>query len=316
MKNVHKLTEGAVLLAVFAVLLMISFYVPVLGLVSTLVLPIPFILFAAKNKRGDAAVFLVAAVLLSLIVGTILSIPLTLAFGLTGVVIGDFIREKKENSAIFIAGSLAFLAILLLTYAAMNVLFSINFIDEMTKLMLESMNMSRSIVESMGQNAADIEKAFGQMEAAMKTIESLIPSVLVLSSLSIVFIIQLIAFPIVKRFGVKVNAWKPFADLSFPKSILWYYLITMFAVLIMQPEAGTFWYMALSNLTFILQLLMILQGLSFVFFYSRLKGWPKAAPIFILIFTFLIPILLYIVRILGIIDIGFDLRKRLDKRDA
>ncbi|PMX97174.1 DUF2232 domain-containing protein, partial [Pseudomonas sp. MPR-R5A] len=78
----------------------------------------------------------------------------------------------------------------------------------------------------------------------MKTMETLIPSILVMMSLSTAFIIQLIAFPIVKRFGVEVTKWNSFADLTFPKSILWYYLITIFATLMMNPEEGTFWYMA------------------------------------------------------------------------
>ncbi|NRG43866.1 YybS family protein [Bacillus sp. CRN 9] len=316
MKNVHKLTEGAVLLAVFTVLLLMSLYIPVLGVLLTFVLPLPFILFAAKNKRSDSIVFFIAGLLFSLIVGTVISIPITLAFGLTGLVIGDFIREKKERSATFIGGTLTFLVVSILIYAAMNVLFNINFVEEMTKVMDESIEMSRSVVDSIGAGAADTEELFNQLETAMKTMETLIPSILVMMSLSTAFIIQLIAFPIVKRFGVEVTKWNSFADLTFPKSILWYYLITIFATLMMNPEEGTFWYMALLNLSFILQMLMVIQGLSFVFFFSRLKGWPKAAPVIILILTVFMPIFLYIIRILGIIDIGFDLRKRLDKRDA
>lgn len=316
MKNVHKLTEGAVLLAVFTVLLLMSLYIPVFGVLLTFVLPLPFILFAAKNKRSDSIVFFIAGLLFSLIVGTVISIPITLAFGLTGLVIGDFIREKKERSVTFIGGTLTFLVVSILIYAAMNVLFNINFVEEMTKVMDESIEMSRSVVDSIGAGAADTEKLFTQLETAMKTMETLIPSILVMMSLSTAFIIQLIAFPIVKRFGVEVTKWNSFADLTFPKSILWYYLITIFATLMMNPEEGTFWYMALLNLSFILQMLMVIQGLSFVFFFSRLKGWPKAVPVIILILTVFMPIFLYIIRILGIIDIGFDLRKRLDKRDA
>lgn len=316
MKNVHKLTEGAVLLAVFTVLLLMSLYIPVFGVLLTFVLPLPFILFAAKNKRSDSIVFFIAGLLFSLIVGTVISIPITLAFGLTGLVIGDFIREKKERSVTFIGGTLTFLVVSILIYAAMNVLFNINFVEEMTKVMDESIEMSRSVVDSIGAGAADTEELFTQLETAMKTMETLIPSILVMMSLSTAFIIQLIAFPIVKRFGVVVTKWNSFADLTFPKSILWYYLITIFATLMMNPEEGTFWYMALLNLSFILQMLMVIQGLSFVFFFSRLKGWPKAAPVIILILTVFMPIFLYIIRILGIIDIGFDLRKRLDKRDA
>lgn len=97
MNNVHKLTEGAVLLAVFAVLLLISLYVPILGTVSVFFLALPFIMFAAKNNRMGAIVFLTGGVLLSLIIGSIMGIPLALTFGLTGTVIGIFIKEIKDG---------------------------------------------------------------------------------------------------------------------------------------------------------------------------------------------------------------------------
>jgi uncharacterized protein YybS (DUF2232 family) len=88
LKNVHKLTEGAILLTVFAVMLFITLYIPILGAVVNLFLALPFIFFAAKNNRKESFVFLVASVLLSLIVGTLLSIPLTLAYGVTRLVLG------------------------------------------------------------------------------------------------------------------------------------------------------------------------------------------------------------------------------------
>lgn len=51
MKNAHKLTEGALFLAIFAVLLLITIYIPVLGVVVNLFIPLPFIMFSAKNDR-------------------------------------------------------------------------------------------------------------------------------------------------------------------------------------------------------------------------------------------------------------------------
>ncbi|WP_281203001.1 YybS family protein [Cytobacillus kochii] len=314
MKNVHKLTEGAVLLAAFAVLLLMSLYLPIIGTIVTFGLPVPFMLFAAKNKRSDAAIFFVAAILISFIVGTITAIPLTLIFGLTGLVIGELIKLKKERTAMLLGGSLAFLAMFLLVFAGMNVLLNINFIEELKVVLEQSMDMTKNMLSTIDNNEA--EQIIKQLEATITALETLLPSLLVLSSAMYVFIIQLIGVPIVRRFGIEVKKWRSFADISFPKSILWYYLLTILAQIVMRPEEGSFTTMAIMNLLFVLQLIMVIQGLAFIFFYSRLKNWPKLVPIAILIFTFLMPIFLYIVRILGIIDIGFDLRKRLDNRDA
>ncbi|KAB2330280.1 YybS family protein [Bacillus mesophilum] len=313
MKNVHKLTEGAVFLAIFAVLLMITIYVPVIGAVVNFVLPVPFMMIAAKHARKDALLFFVAAVLISFITGTIFAVPVTLLFGLTGLVIGDFLREKKGRLETYIAGSLAFLLATLGIYAISVLFMDINFVEESILLMKESIAMAQDMMAAMGQGGDEL---FEQLDAGVEMIQTLIPTLLIMSSFLTVFFLQLIAFPIIKRFGVEVSKSKPFRELSFPKSILWYYLLAIIASLLLQPEEGSYWFLALVNLTYILQIFMVIQGFSLIFYFSYKKGLPKAFPIIALVLSLLLPILLYIVRLLGIIDLGFGLRQRVESRDV
>ncbi|MEH7584161.1 DUF2232 domain-containing protein, partial [Priestia megaterium] len=107
----------------------------------------------------------------------------------------------------------------------------------------------------------------------------------------------------------------PFREFKLPKSILWYYLI---ALILSFPsfniEQGTFMYVAIINIVMGLQMLVVLQGISFIFYFSHQKGYAKAIPIVVTILALIIPIILQIVRILGIIDLGFNLRKQLDTK--
>lgn len=314
MKNVRKLTEGAILLAVFAVLLLLTIYVPFLGMIVNLFLAVPFMLFAAKNDGKGIVVFIVASLLLSFIVGTIMSLPLTLAYGTTGVVIGYLIQKQRNMGVLFITGSLVFLVNLIIIYVASIVLFEVDMITEMIEVMRESLNVSADLLKNFG-NTQDSEKVLEQFNDGLNLIKTLIPTLFVLSSFFIVFIMQLISFPIIKRFGVKVEKWKSFKEISLPKSLLYYFLLTLLVNMLMNPEEGTFWYMAIINMTYILQFLMILQGYTFIFYYFDKKGFSKAISITIAIVSFLIPIFLYIVGILGIIDLGFDLRKGFNKKE-
>lgn len=311
MKNVHKLTEGSILLTVFAVILLITLYIPILGAVTNLFLALPFIFFSVKNNRKDSFVFLVASLLLSLIVGTFLALPLTLAYGLTGLVMGDFIRHKRGRGAGLIAGSITFLLNLIIQYGVSVAFFKVDFIKQSIKLFQQSIEQSKDLLNTLGQepNAA----LFDQFNSAIDMLQSLIPSLFVMASCFAAFLIQLVSFPIVKRFGVEVGAGKSFRDLTLPKNFLFYFLIAFLVSLIFQPESGSYFYLALTNIMFILQLVMLVQGLSFVWFISHLKGWPKAIPIIVTVSLFIMPILLYIVWILGIIDLGFDLRKKITK---
>ena len=67
MKQTKFITEGAALLAIYAILLLISMYVPILGTVVTFALPLPFILLMIRHKLSNVLVIFVAALLLLLL---------------------------------------------------------------------------------------------------------------------------------------------------------------------------------------------------------------------------------------------------------
>lgn len=313
MKNVRKLTEGAILLAAFTVLLLLTIYVPVIGIIVNFVLPMPFILFAVKNDWKRILVFIIASLLVSFIAGTIFAIPLTLAYGTTGAVMGYLIQKNKNRTTILVAASIIFLLNIVIQYVVSIAFFHFNFIDEMMKTMKASLKMSSDILKNFG-SPQESQKVLNQFEKALDLIKTLIPSVFVMWSFIVVFIIQLISLPILKRFGVKVENWKPFKEISLPKSLLWYYLAVMLAGFLFHPQEGTYLYTAILNVTYILQLFMIFQGLTFIFYFFSQKGTSKIIPVIVTIMTFLIPIFLYIVGILGIIDLGFGLRRHFDKK--
>ncbi len=311
-KSTYRLTEGAILLAIFTVLLLVTLYIPGLGLIVNFFLAMPFIMYAAKHGGKSATVFTIAAVLLSLIVGTFLAIPIALTYGLTGSVIGWLIWKEKSRLVIFVAGSLVFLVNTILQYAATVVLFNMNVIEEFMATFQESIDTSIKMLEGMGQTVDD--KVIEQFQNSVTLMETLMPSLFVMASFMIVFFIQLLCLPLLKRFGVKVQPWIPVRNMTLPKSLLWYYLLSMMASLFIQPEVGSYWHWALTNLVFILQFLMLIQGYTFIAYYSHAKGYPKAVLVVTIILSILLPIILYIVRILGIIDLGFDLRKRIETK--
>ena len=102
----------------------------------------------------------------------------------------------------------------------------------------------------------------------IQLMNSMAPTLLVGAAFIPVFVIMSINLPIIKRLGVKVPKFQPFRLLKFPKSILWYYLIVIILSLVVNVESGTYWYMVFVNAASILQLLLVIQGLSFTFYFS------------------------------------------------
>ncbi|NMD72482.1 YybS family protein [Bacillus sp. DNRA2] len=312
MKNASQLTKGAMFLAIYSIILLITLYIPLLGSITVFFLPLPFILFAVQNNLRSSLILVVGALLLSMILGTMLNLPLTWFFTAMGVSIGYLIRQRKHRWFILATTSFVTLFNTIVLYGVIVVFFKQNVIKSSMDMVEESYQMSFKMLESMGQKPS--QQVVQQLDASLKMFETLMPSIFVIFSFMLVFFVMLISLPIIKRFGVKVVDWSPLRELSLPKSLLWYYLISMGLSLLVNPEPGTYFYIAIANLVFILQFAMIIQGVSLIFYYCHVKGLGKAVPIVIVVFSMLLPFLLYIVRIFGIIDLGFNLRNRIVKK--
>ncbi|RID82953.1 DUF2232 domain-containing protein [Peribacillus asahii] len=311
MNKGKKIAEGGMLLALYSILLFITINIPFLGMITFFLLPIPFVLVMIKETISWSIGFLAVASVLGIVIGTILSLPTVLLTGVLGIVIGYHVKHNKSTIQMFISSVLAFLVGSLLILIATNIILDINVVDETLTMVEESMETSFDMMDMLGQNVTDDVKQ--QMRDSIEMIPMLIPSMLVISAMVMAYIFILASQPFIKRFSDKVVKWPLFRELRLPKSILWYYLITLVATFFVNTDDHSYVNMAILNLMFILQLFILLQGFSLVFYISYVKGWVKFVPILITIVSLLNPIFLTIVRILGIIDLGFPFREAITK---
>ncbi|PLR67707.1 YybS family protein [Bacillus sp. UMB0893] len=309
MKRVNVLTEGAILLALFTVLTLMTLYLPLIGAFLMVFLPLPFILYSVRHGIKAAVTLMAASILITLLVGSLFALPLTLTYAISGIVMGYFYK-KKQTSGALIGGTIAFLISFVVMYAASAAFFQIDPIKEATGSMDETIEMARSMMAAIGQEAN--EAAINQIEEQMKYIGYLIPSVLVSVSFIFALLSHAATIPVLKRLKIQVVPLKPFREWKLPTSIVWYYLIVSF-LLFFDLENDSFLFIAVLNLMFVLQVLLVVQGFSFIFFYSYVKKYSKALPVAAIILSLILPILMYIVRILGIIDLAFNLRGRVKK---
>lgn len=311
MNNGRKITEGGVLLAVYVLLLFITVQVPFLGMITLWFLPVSFILVTVKEKLSWAFGFLAVASVLTMIIGMILSVPLTLFAGAVGMVVGYHLKHDKSTIQMIISLVLTVITCLLIFLSATILVADVNIIEESRKMFEESINTSIDIMNSLGQSVPkDVEK---EMRDSIAMMQTLIPSALVVSSMFLSYVFILAAQPFVKRFSDKKVNWPLFRNLRLPKSLLWYYIIVLLATLFLKLDNSSYFGMAIMNLLFILQLFILLQGFSLVFYISHVKGWVKAVPIIFVIISLLSPIILTIVRVLGIIDLSFPFREVITK---
>ncbi|WP_242253531.1 YybS family protein [Bacillus cereus group sp. BfR-BA-01379] len=309
MKNTKFITEGAALLAIYAMLLLVSIYVPILGTVVTFVLPLPFILLMIRYTLPNAFVIFTAAFLIAVIVGQPIGLVKTVVFGLMGIVLGYMYKKQSKPLEILITGSLAYLIGIMLIYVASIKFFNIDLMKQMQNMFNESMAQSEKIASAAGMPVSKEQK---ELLAQMNDILQMIfPSILVMVSVCFSWITVMISGSVLKKLKHDVIPWSKFKDIQLPKSIVWYYVIFILLSTFIKVEPTSYLHMVFSNLYVIFALLLVLQGLTFIAFLAHRKGFTKGIPIISFIVCMFIPMLFPLVTILGIIDLGISLRSKI-----
>ncbi|WP_188207431.1 YybS family protein [Alkalibacillus aidingensis] len=309
MNESKKLTEGAILSAIFIVLLIATFYIPFLSIISVFVLPVPFVIYTAKYGIKPALVMFAVAILLSMMLMTIFSLPIVLLVGLGGMAIGMAIDAKKEPYETWAQGTVGFSLSLAIIYVVTQFIFELNWVDEFVLLMEDSLQTTVSMFDQFGAGISQEEVE--AIEAMMRELIYLIPTGIVLIGIILAFLSQWISYQVINRLEGTNYSFPAFRQFRLPSSVIWIFLLGIILTWIYTDPADTM-YLAAVNLYTLPGLLIVLQGLSFIFFFTYYKNWSKAIPIITVIFFILFPfLLLYPLRILGIIDLGFQLRDRL-----
>lgn len=310
MKSTRFITEGAALLAIYAILLLISMYVPILGAVVTFALPLPFILLTVRHKLSNVFVIFVAALFITVVVSQPISLIKTVMFGLIGVVLGYMYKKGKKPVEILIAGTLAYLIGIMLIYVGSIKFFNIDLMKQMQNMFSESMAQSEKIVSAAGMPISKEQKELlGQFNDMLQT---LFPSLLVMVSLCFSWITVMISGSVLRKLKYDITAWPKFKDIQLPKSIVWYYVIFILLSTFMKVEPTSYLHMVFSNLYVIFAMLLVFQGLTFIAFVAHRKGFTKGVPIISFIVCMFIPMLFPLVTILGIIDLGISLRSKME----
>ncbi|YCA43665.1 YybS family protein [Bacillus sp. JZ8] len=306
MNKARTLTEGAMNLAIFIVLLLITIYVPALGVLAAFTLSIPFIIYTVRHGLKNGIFMVIIAIPITLLLGTYVLLPFALMFGISGIVMGHLFSKTKLAYVVLLGGTVSFALTLLLQVVVASVFLNVDLQGVFQQSVNDSIQRSEEIMKSVGQ--APVEEEIELIRENMRMMTYLIPTLLVGAGVILAFITQLFSVPVLKRLGHKPVSFPPLRDLRLPKSLLWYYLITLVCSLIPLDE-GSFGYIAVINLLMVLQWLMFLQGVSFLFYYFHSKGRSKAIPVVITIIALVIPPAGTVLRIVGIVDLGFNLRK-------
>jgi uncharacterized protein YybS (DUF2232 family) len=311
-KNTYVLTEGAIQLAIFVVLFLASLNIPLLGAFAALFLSLPFIIFTIRHGIRNGLLLLFISLIVSLVVGSIFSVPIAFMFGMSGVVIGSLLSKMKNHYIILLAGTVAFLIGIIVDYVISVVFLQFDVIKESMSLLSNAFDQAFKLMEATGKQPP--KELMDRFNERLEFIGYMTPTFFVIAASVLSYLTILVSIPILKRLRIEVSAWPPFRHIVFPKSLIWYYLIVVIIATFFPIEKGTFVYIAILNIYYLLQILMLIQGFSFIYYVSHQKGLARGIVGVFTIISFMIPFFLYLIAILGIIDLGFELRKHINNK--
>lgn len=296
------LVQGSMMVAIFTILMTISAYVPFIFMVALLFSPLPIAWYSANYKRSLSILVAVVGCLLTILTSGIIMLPFAFIMVLLGVVIGDTIRLKKSKLYLFMLAGVSVLLSTALIYVAYMRLAGINMIEMSLDIVRENYEQSNEFAKSVtGQVAINPD----QLEAMLTTIELTIPATVTIFAFLTAFIVITLNLPILKRLGLTVPKFASFQEMRLPRAVLWYYMIVLSINLFIRPESGSMLDVIVLNISYILWLLLILQGISFIHYFIAMKGMPNAVKWIATVLA--IPLSSFII-LLGIIDLGFDVR--------
>jgi uncharacterized protein YybS (DUF2232 family) len=292
-----QLAENALLLAIALILLFVSLYT-VLFVATGFLLPLPFVLLGMRRTVPNMIWIVLGFALL----GGVLTGPMTgfiaLLFGLWGGAMGVMYAKRGTALSAITAGA----GVVFLGYVSFLALAAFVLHVDFQAVMREAAAYKPSF---MTKEQFEQSVALGRM---------VMPAFLVMLSYLQSGITHGLARLIGKRLGYPVPALKPVREWSFPRSLLYYYVAALIGLfLIGQEPEGTFWSSAVLNVKVMLDGIFALQGLAFCLFAIHLYGWKRLAPALV-VSLFIFPFLTTILSLLGIFDLGLQLRKKLDTR--
>ncbi|KQL41498.1 hypothetical protein AN960_03965 [Bacillus sp. FJAT-25509] len=308
MKSTRFIVEGAVLLAIYSVLLLVFLYVPFLSLILAFLMPLPFIIISIKYSIKESLLLCCLALGLTIPIASFNLLPITLMYSTVGIVIGYLLKNERSKGEILLTSTFIYLIHMVLTYILFKAVSHTDLVKHGIDMMLEGVEKSKELSASLGTGTN--EKKLDELSSAIKLIPTLIPSIMLMGSFFVAFITQLVTFPLIKRLGYKTPKFKPFREFRLPVGFMWFFLIVMIFSFF-NLKQSSFLSTAVINLTYVLQILLLVQGYASIFYFSYLKQFSKAVPIIIMIASFIIQPLIYIVLLIGIISIGIFNRRKI-----
>jgi uncharacterized protein YybS (DUF2232 family) len=290
-----------------SLIFLISVFIPIVGFVTALFIPLPILFYRLKLGRKPGAIIFAGAglVMIVLIGGISLDVLFFAELLLIGFVLGELIELNLsiEKTVLFACGSalLAGLAGLLIS----SVLSGEGIYTIVSRYVGKNLELTMVLYRNMGMPEESIELISRSLEKIRHVLVSIVPALVSASTLFITWISILLAKPVLQSrslfypdFG-PLNVWKA------PEYLVWGVIGCGISLFLPLTAVKT---ISLNGLL-ILMTVYFFQGIAIVSFYFNKKRFPRIIRVFLYTLIALQQLVLLVVIGLGFFDLWFNFRR-------
>lgn len=293
--------------AITGVVFAMSVFIPIVGFMGALFVPLPALFYRLKLGRtmGGMVPVLSAFLMLLVIGGVSIDLWFFIQLLLIGFVLGELFEFHMPveltvfftTAAVFASG----LAALLLA----GFISGTGMVDLATEYVGRNLDLTLELYKSMGVAPENIDLLSRSLERIRYVLVRIIPALVAISTLFVVWANLLMARPILGAKHLVVPDYGPLNRWRAPENLIWG---VIGCGVIVAVAGGALKLLGLNGLL-ILMMIYFFQGIAIVSFFFERKRFPRLLRIFIYSLVAVQQVLLLIVIALGLFDTWFNFRK-------
>ena len=302
------LIEGALLLAVWLLLAIITAFTPI-GLASALLLPVPVVVLMVRQGEGPAALLIALTFVTPLFLGIDLPRTLIMALitALPGLALGFGYRRGLQPTMIFALGLGGNIFAVFLLMNLLSLLFGLNVVSELLEVIRQLSQLVVQALESIQQLPTQgLERFIEDWPLLQEGAVFLIPGIILMALTAITFLMLNICQMVLRRLGVEIELFPAFAAWRFGDWYLWLFVFALFLRFVAwrwHPVFMIIGYNTFSPLFYG----MVIQGMAVIYWWLKIIPWKPVRVLPLL--TVVFPFVFMLFSLVGMADFLFNFRR-------
>ncbi len=293
--------------AITSLIFLISVFIPIIGFVAALFIPLPILFYRLKLGRINGLIIPVATSLLMVVLIGGLSIDVIFFAGLLliGFMLGELfeLNLSIEQTTLIASGSVVLSGLISLIIS--SILTGKSVFAMVSDYVAKNLELTLVLYQGMGMSPENIELISQSLDKIQQVLVAIIPALVLASTLFVAWISILLAKPVLTSRSLSYPDFGPLNLWKAPDYLVWGVIVCGLALFLPQAAIKV---IGINGLL-ILMTIYFFQGMAIVSFYFDKKGLPRFVRVFLYTLIALQQLILLAVIGLGFFDLWVNFRR-------